>query len=332
MYRIGLAVLLVISCEISGWSQTSPDFPTTNWLNAPPLTKTGMQGKIVVMVFYEEGCPRCREQWPNRIKVAQKYADQPVIFVAVNSGNSPGEVAGYLKSVNCNWPAIVDVDRSFEKACLGKEISLQNIWQGRMYLPNGAIEPCDANDASASIDRALPMAKWKIDPKEIPDVVKGAWQLFEVGQYNNAAGALNAAAKGIKDDTAKAAAEKIRAGIKAEFEELTKAATTAEQGGEIWTAYKTYLQASSAFNNLAEAKELKIKITKLQSDPQVVRQLKAGKLLNDARAAATNPNPATQKRGLFMAQQLVKDYGDTEAGVMAKAALEAANLPLEPMK
>ena len=57
------------------------------WLNSPPLTAETLKGKGVVLWFYEEQCPSCRKKWPDMYAVAKKFEGEPVVFIAVNSGN-----------------------------------------------------------------------------------------------------------------------------------------------------------------------------------------------------------------------------------------------------
>ena len=302
---------------------TAPDFPAT-MLNSPPLSKDGLKGKVVVLYYYEEGCPTCRKAWPDRLKVAQSYQDKPVIFIAVNSGNSAGDVASYLAEVNCKWPAIVDADRSFEKASgLDNPISLQNIYQARIITPDGELVPANAGAVNQSVDQYLSKAAWKIDPKEVPDALKLAWQFLEIGNFNQAAASLGNAQKAVKDDAGKAAAEKIKTAIMTEYNNATASAKEAEAAGNAWTALKGYQLAAVQFSSLPEAKELKTKITKLSADPAVTKELKAAKLWNEAQTAARSPNAATQKRAIQQAQQVVKEFPNTEAATAAQAALDS---------
>lgn len=300
----------------------APDFPAT-MLNSPPLNKDGLRGKVVVLYYYEEDCPTCRKAWPERLKIAQSYKDKPVIFIAVNSGNSSADVASYLSEVNCKWPAIVDQDRSFEKASgLDNPISLQNIYQARIITPEGELVGANAGAVNQSVDQHLSRASWKIDPKEVPDPLKLAWQFLEIGNFNQASASLTSAQNSLKDDTGKAAAEKIKAVISAEFNNAIAAAKEAEAAGNAWAALKGYKLAVQQFSSLPETKELKTTITKLSADPAVVSELKAGKLWNEAQLAARSPNAATQKRAIQQAQQVVREYPNTEAATAAQAALD----------
>lgn len=301
----------------------APNFPTT-MLNSPPLSKDGLKGKVIVLYYYEEGCPRCREAWPDRLKVAQSYKDKPVIFIAVNSGNAAPDVASYLAEVNCKWPTIVDMDRSFEKASgLDNPISLQNIYQARIITPDGELVPANPGAINTSVDQYLSKAAWKIDPKDVPDPLKLAWQFLEIGNFNQAAASLGNAQKSLKDDAGKAVAEKIKTAIMTEYNNAINPAKEAEAAGNAWNALKGYQLAAVQFSSLPEVKELKTKIAKLSTDPAVTKELKAAKLWNDAQTAARSPNAATQKRAIQQAQQVVKDYPNTEAATAAQAALDS---------
>lgn len=318
--------LVLASCLTNAASlraASAPNFPAT-MLNSPPLSKDGLKGKVVVLYYYEEGCPRCREAWPDKLKIAQSYKDKPVIFIAVNSGNSSADVAGYLSEVNCKWPTIVDQDRSFEKASgMDTPISLQNIYQARIITPDGQLVNANSQALNQSVEQYIAKASWKLDPKEVPDPLKLAWQFMEIGNFNQAAASLGAAQKSLKDDAGKVAAEKIKAAIMTEFNNTIAPAKEAEAAGDAWTALKGYQTAAVQFSSLPEAAGLKTTMTKLSADPKVVKELKAAKLWLAAQNAANQPNPATKKRAIQMAEQLVKEFPDSEAAKAAQAALDS---------
>ncbi len=103
--------------------------------------------------------------------------NQPVVFVAVNSGNSSSSVESYLDRVNVKWPAIVDKNRKFEAACGVGEISLRNIWQTAIITPEGRLR----HGAVTKIDYFLKQAKWNIDPTGMPHDLRPAWRALEFG-------------------------------------------------------------------------------------------------------------------------------------------------------
>src|SRR5688572_16136054 len=86
------------------------------WINSGPISFDALKGKAAVLWFYEEQCPKCREKWPELLALSKKLEGQPIIFIAVNSGNSRGEVEQYVRSNKITWPVIVDPTREFEQA------------------------------------------------------------------------------------------------------------------------------------------------------------------------------------------------------------------------
>ena len=69
----------------------APQFPVDPavWINSSPLSLQQLRGKAVFLWFFEETCPQCREKWPSMIERAQQMKDQPIVFIAVNSGAIP---------------------------------------------------------------------------------------------------------------------------------------------------------------------------------------------------------------------------------------------------
>ena len=64
-----------------------PDQPAA-WVNSPPISLSALKGKAAVLWFYEEQCPNCKKKWPALLAAAKQYEGQPIVFIAVNSGNS----------------------------------------------------------------------------------------------------------------------------------------------------------------------------------------------------------------------------------------------------
>src|SRR5690242_16105341 len=95
-----------------------------SWMNAPPLSMENLKGKGVVLWFFEEDCPSCREKWPSLLETASNFKGRPVLFVGINSGTARPELERYLGEIKCPWPVIHDPQRTFERACGVKEISL----------------------------------------------------------------------------------------------------------------------------------------------------------------------------------------------------------------
>ena len=216
------------------------------WLNSPPLTAEALKGKGVVLWFFEETCPQCRRKWPGIYDVAKKYEGQPVVFIAVNSGNAPAAVQQYAREVKLTWPIIVDPSRQFEKLWMDQEISLQNIHQCELLLPSGKKAQGRWNDLDGSVQKALSGAAWKIDPKTIPAAFLPTWQQIELGNYPAAAGMLK---KGLatKNPEVKEAATRVNAFVQGQISSAVDAAAKARQEGDPWRAFQTYSSLTTTF-------------------------------------------------------------------------------------
>lgn len=327
MVRPLLALALVSLFASSAFAQTGKPagvpFPAqpTSWIASPPLSSAMLEGKAAVLWFYEEGCPTCRAKWPAMLTAAKKLEGKPIVFIAVNSGNSREEVQGYLSDCGITWPTIVDQDRSFEKAAGVNEVSLQNIYQMRVLMPNGQLVPGNIGDFEGTATRAAEAAKWKVDPAEIPAALKPAWAAVEFGNYPAGAGLVKKSLTSPKADI-KAAAEKLNEAIKGRIDTLLSDAKKSEEGGQKWPAYKSYSSIAADFKGYDIPAEVAAKVKELSVDPDVKGQLAAFKTLEGAKKSLSGNSAAARKRGVNQLEKLVSDQGSTEAAQEAKTILE----------
>jgi len=288
------------------------------WLNSPPLTADALKGKGVVLWFYEETCPTCRGKWPAMYELARQYTGQPVVFIAVNSGNSPAEVERYAREVKLIWPIIVDPSRQFEKSWLNQPISLQNIHQLEIILPSGRKGDGRWNDLDGSVKAALKGSSWKIDPKTIPPIFMPTWQAVELGNYPAAASLLK---KGLvtKNAEVKAAAERVNDFVQSEIRSTAEQAAKSRHEGDAWRAYQRYRSMTSTFAGYDLPAEVTIAQKELANDPKVKRELEAAKLLDGIqKSALTARTEPARKRISTRLEQLTSQFADTEAAQQAR--------------
>jgi thiol-disulfide isomerase/thioredoxin len=326
--ELAICLAFLLSVVVTAYAaDSSADLLPTDpamWLNSPPLTMESLKGKGVVLWFYEEDCPSCRGKWPGMYELARKYQGQPVVFVAVNSGNAPAQVQQYAKEVKLTWPIIVDPSRQFEKQWLEQEISLQNIHQCELLLPSGQKGNGRWNDLDGSVKQVLAGAAWKIDPKTIPAAFLPTWQQVEMGNYAAAAGLLK---KGLvtKNAEVKAAATRVQSFVDQQIQSAVAAAAKAHQAGEAWRAYRLYRGVSSMFAGYDLPAEVATAQKELAADPNVKKQLEAAKSLDGIKKALpTARTDLARKRVITRLEQLVMQYPETEAGNEAKQLLDQA--------
>jgi len=248
------------------------------------------------------------------VTTSEKYKNDPVVFVAVNSGNDPKVVEGYLKGVNVPWRALADVDRSYEKAANVGVISTKNIWQQRMITADGQL--VIANDADATIQAHLTKAKWKVDPTTVPESMKPLWKAVEFGDYTMASSAVKRSLAS-KDEKTKTAAEAMQKAMTDDLEALVAEAAEHEKAGRKWDAYKLYDQASDNFKGYPKATEAAAAAKKLATDKELKDEIKAWSILAKAKKMLGSRNRAEQRSGESMIESLAKSLPDTEAGQVA---------------
>ena len=285
------------------------------WINSSPISVEAMKGKSIVLYFFEEGCPRCRERWPEILSAAQANQTEPVQLVVVNSGSSPAEVARYVKSAGITVPVIVDVDRSLEKRAGVKEVSLQNIWQARVIDPNGKVQYGSANDMAETIRKAGADASWHVDPMTMPAEILPTWKMIEFGNFAGASKVVTRLAKD-RNEARKAAGESLMAYVQTKIDALNDEAAAAVQAGDNWKAYQRYEWMHQNFDGYVLPESAADELARLKSDELVRDNLAALKLWElTEKAVASGRVSATRVDAML--EKIIEKYPGTEAATRA---------------
>lgn len=240
------------------------------------------------------------------------------MFIAVNSGNNAKSVAGYLKSVKWDKPAIADPDRSFEKAMkMTPPLSLRNVWQTRTIMPDGRLM------GTINIDDVLAQAKWKIDPETIPASIKPAWKAFEFGDYSSAIPAIRRYTNS-RDEKTKAAATAINTAIDAEFNKAMAGAKKFESSDNKFEAYKAFGRIAVRFRGHPKASEATAAERRLARDKDLADEVKAMSALKKVEAQLNSRNRSARRAAVGMLNAIAQRYPTTEAGIKAKDMAAAA--------
>jgi hypothetical protein len=306
--------------EATKGNPTLPSHPAS-WINSAPISNEMLAGKAAVLYFFEEACPRSVEAWPKVLLQAAKFDGTPVMFIAVNSGTPRPQLEAYLRKNQVTWPVICDADRSFENQ-FGFTISLENIRQVRLLMPDGAFKNGSFDNLEGSTVDALRDAKWKVEPKEIPSALQPAWLAIEFGKYPDAAQMLkkNLNGKGELKD----AAQRLNQFV---LDDLTAQVAAAEKSlmdDKKWDAYKRYSAVPLKFKGYAVPSDVAAKIKELAMDDAIKEELSAAKLLDMVLQNASK-SAAGRKGAIRQLQNLVKDHPNTEAAQKAEQLLKEAN-------
>jgi thiol-disulfide isomerase/thioredoxin len=293
------------------------EFPSL-WIGSNPIEVADLKGKAALLYFFEESCPKCKGFWPALMAMAQKYADKPIAFVAVNSGTPAPLVAEYARSVRLSWPVIVDLDRSFERACTVGEISLQNVRQISYITAEGEYQRGNFNKLEDTIERALKGARWEIDPAEIPPELWPVWRSIEFAQYAPAAQPL-AKARNARSAEVKAAAEKLAKLVDAKAAEALAAAK--EEKSKI-RAHELYAAVARRFEGYPPGDEAAAAQREIARDPGYRQELAAIKQLERQRRMANSAKPAVRERARAAIQKIIDENPDGEAARLGREMLE----------
>jgi thiol-disulfide isomerase/thioredoxin len=311
-------------CQSELRAEPAPPFPSdpAAWVNSGPLTVSGLKGKGVVLWFFEETCPRCRERWPALLESAKSFEGKPVIFIAVNSGTNRQTVEKYVRDVKCPWPVIVDSSRAFEKACgIENEISLQNIIQAKYITSTGDLQSGSFSDFEGTAAKALDNAAWKIDPTDVPDALKPIWQNIEIGNYKGLALSLKKSLASPRADV-KEASQKLLAVAQQELDELIAQAKQAQADGHGWRAYELSNQIAERFAGFELPMDVAELKKTLQKDARVKAGLAALKSLDLSKKLLQGSSPAVRKKGEELLQKVIDEFPDTELAKQAQSLLD----------
>ena len=112
----------------AGQSNTIQSFSGGNgWLNGAPLTPAQLQGKIVLVDFWEYTCINCLRTLPYLREWYRRYRDRGFVIVGVHTPefNFSGEranVAAAAKRLGVTWPIVLD-----DNATIWKRYA-NNVW------------------------------------------------------------------------------------------------------------------------------------------------------------------------------------------------------------
>jgi thiol-disulfide isomerase/thioredoxin len=93
----------------------------TGWLNSPPLTATGLRGKVVLASFWTYTCINWLRQLPYLRAWAGKYAGHGLVVIGVHTPefafeHDPGNVRRAVQEMSIDYPVAIDNDYAIWRA------------------------------------------------------------------------------------------------------------------------------------------------------------------------------------------------------------------------
>jgi peroxiredoxin len=308
-----LALLTPAAGAAGNAGEQAPDFPPGLFADGNRYSLKDLEGKAVVLFFYEQDCPTCRGKIPERNQVVAQFKDAPVKFIAIAAGDSMTDARAYQMSTHLNMPVFVDNLSLMEKR-YGFSISLQNIWQFRVIDPTGKV--VDYRMEPQAIEKAIAKVESKYKKEDYDPKLAQAVHLFHWGQYADGMRALKPHLKATKKevlDSAKALYEKV----KAEGEQWLADAEAANQAEKPIEANDLYTKVSTVFAGEDLAKKAADPLKKLAASKDVKDELGARIMFLQLNQGVGRATPQQRDQVMKFAASLAKKYQKTPTGMKA---------------
>jgi peroxiredoxin len=69
-----------------------------------------LRGQVVFVNFWATWCPPCRVEMPSMERLHQQFKGRGLAMLAIDIGESPKQVARFMKEFRLSFPALVDAD------------------------------------------------------------------------------------------------------------------------------------------------------------------------------------------------------------------------------
>lgn len=320
-------VLAVICSTVQGITlpESPPELPSEpeRWINSSPLTYDEIRGKGVVFWYFEETCPKCKRRWPKLMDEVAQFADQPVLFVAVNSGCSRNEIIKYVEDQKITWPVLVDPDRSFEAASGEVAISLQTITEVRMVKPDRTFMWGWWNDIPMTVEHATQGATWKFKYDKVPEELKFAARRLEFGDMLSASSAIRSSLESESEQVRQAAAY-MQGYIHKQMQKQINEQLAKIDRADLWLRYTALDATARRFAPLPLPPEEATELKNLSMAPEVADEQRANKGLTAALVLLEKNDEKDRQKALTRLQRIVNNFSETHAAKEAKELLKRA--------
>jgi thiol-disulfide isomerase/thioredoxin len=292
------------------------DFPPGPFSDNNSYTMSDFRGKVVVLFFFEKQCPTCKGTIPARNAIVQALKDKPVKFVAIGPGDTLLDVVGYQRETQLAMPIFADSLGLMEKR-YGFHISLQNIYQIRVYDPVGKLVGVDmAKDGLEKIvEKTKPTWKYKGDGYDAK--LNPALDQFEFNQYAAGMKLLTPLRKNANKAVAESA-NKLFDVMKKEGTQWKEDAEAAVEDNPV-KSYDLYAKITAVFAGDELAKSVADPLKKLGANKTVSAELAARKAFAQFTALTGKATPAFKPQALKLCQDVAKKHAGTPTGDKAGA-------------
>lgn len=110
------AALIILQSQANNATQLqigspAPDFTTHN-LAGDRVQLADLRGSPVIINFWATWCGPCAQEMPILQSLADRYADTGLRVLAVNTGESPAEIADWQQRLDLRYDLLLDRDQA----------------------------------------------------------------------------------------------------------------------------------------------------------------------------------------------------------------------------
>ena len=77
-------------------------------LDGTTQTLSALKGSVVFLNFWATWCPPCREEMPSMESLYRRLRDRGMVMLAVNGGETPEQVSGFMRENALTFPTVMD--------------------------------------------------------------------------------------------------------------------------------------------------------------------------------------------------------------------------------
>jgi len=107
-WRIWLVLALLLGAVVACRQAPEESAAGQQFEEFTDETLTQYQGKAIMLSFWATWCPPCRAEMPDMEAIYRKYRDQGLVILAVNAGESDGDIAAFVNELDLTFPIFRD--------------------------------------------------------------------------------------------------------------------------------------------------------------------------------------------------------------------------------
>ena len=254
------------------------------------------------------------------MRMQKEFRNEPVLVIAVNSGNPDYEVKRYMNKVDADLPTIVDQDRSFEQQFDFGKISLKNIIQIRVFRPDGRMAKLGIRNMTGGLSKRMGSPSWSVDPWTVPEALLPLCRAVEFGAFHRAARMCQQASN--LTGKKKKVVQKLKGVVHQTAQRQLNRAHTLKESGKPWEAFQLFRRVAFWYQGYPNFTPPKQAIQALRENEQVEKELNASRVLQNIHKKRTRMGvPWKHPKVAKALRKLTRKFPDTEAAAEAKALM-----------